>query len=44
MIGWAISIILLVIVIYLFLKNKEKQELDASERNKLDTEIALLKQ
>jgi len=44
MVGWAISIVLLVIVIYLFLKNKEKQELDASERNKLDTEIALLKQ
>ena len=44
MAGWAVAIVLLVLVIYLFLKNREKQELDNSERNKLDTDVALLKQ
>ena len=44
MVGCAVAIILLVLVIYLFLKNREKQELDNSEKNKLNTDIALLKQ
>lgn len=44
MAGWVVAIILLVLVIYLFLKNREKQELDSSEKNKLNTDIALLKQ
>jgi len=40
--GWVVSIILVIIIVYLFLKYKEKQALDVSERNKLDTEVALL--
>ena len=44
MTGWAVAIILLVISIYLFFKNKEKQELDTAERNKLNTDVALLRQ
>jgi len=44
MYGWITCIILIVFLIYLFCKFREKQELDLSEKNKLNTEIELLKQ
>ena len=44
MIGYALCVILLIPLIYLYCKYREKQELDCSERNKLNTDIALLKQ
>ena len=44
MIGYALCVILLIPLIYLYCKYRQKQELDFSERNKLNTDIALLQQ
>jgi len=43
LIGYIIAIILLIPLFYLYLKYREKQQLDFEERNRLKTDVALLK-
>ena len=41
--GWIVCIFLLIPLVFLYCKYREKQQLDYEERNKLNTEVELLK-
>ena len=42
--GWIICLVLLVLLIILFFRYNKKQELDRTEKHKLETDVELLKQ
>jgi len=41
--GYVIAIVLLIPLVYLYVKYREKQQLDFEERNRLKTDVVLLK-